>query len=98
MKQHYQGNGRSLQVDESICVRCGRCIDVCPHAVFILPEGSGAVSIRQRDYCMECGACAKNCPVRAIKVNSGVGCAAAVINGMLNRTGECSCDNSTPCC
>jgi ferredoxin len=32
---------------------------------------------------MECGACAKNCPVNAITVDTGVGCATAVITGWL---------------
>jgi ferredoxin len=43
------------------------------------------VRIRNRDACMECGACNRNCP-------AGVGCAAAVINEMLNRqNGACFC-------
>jgi ferredoxin len=54
-----------------------------------------------KDLCMECGACALNCEYGAITVNSGVGCAAALINSMV--TGgppTCGCD-STPggnCC
>jgi hypothetical protein len=41
---------------------------------------------------MECGACSRNCPAGAIAVEAGVGCAAAVINGMLNRqNGACCC-------
>jgi hypothetical protein len=41
---------------------------------------------------MECGACSSNCPVDAIAVESGVGCAAAVINSLLGRkSSECSC-------
>ena len=48
--------------------------------------------IRNRDACMECGACSRNCPVGAVSVEAGVGCAAAVINGMLNR------QNASCCC
>jgi hypothetical protein len=40
---------------------------------------------------MECGACAMNCPVSAIAVNRGVGCAAAIIGGIL-RGGPATCD------
>jgi hypothetical protein len=41
---------------------------------------------------MECGACAQNCPVEAIRVQSGVGCAAAVINSILGRkSASCCC-------
>jgi len=35
---------------------------------------------------MECGACATNCPTEAITVQSGVGCAAALINTALDGT------------
>jgi hypothetical protein len=50
---------------------------------------------------MECGACALNCEFGAIAVNTGVGCAAALINGMI--TGgppTCGCDNTpgSVCC
>jgi ferredoxin len=35
---------------------------------------------------MECGACAGNCPFGALEVHKGVGCAAAILYGLL--TGE----------
>jgi len=40
---------------------------------------------------MECGACALNCQHGAIKVKSGVGCAAGIISGILRNT-EPTCD------
>jgi ferredoxin-like protein FixX len=74
------------------------CVKVCPHDVF---EVSGKKAhILRLNYCMECGACALNCPVEAISVNSGVGCAAGIINGILNNTEpSCNCigSNSTCC-
>ena len=73
------------------CTGCGRCIEVCPHGVFELSDKK--VSVTDRDLCMECGACAVNCEFGAISVNSGVGCAAAIINSMLYG-GEPSCDCS----
>jgi NAD-dependent dihydropyrimidine dehydrogenase PreA subunit len=79
----------TLKLDESRCTGCGTCLDVCPHRVFAMIDGS--VSIAERDLCMECGACARNCPVQAISVNVGVGCAAAVINTLLGRTGSGCC-------
>jgi ferredoxin len=80
----------TLQLDENKCTGCGMCLDVCPHQVFKM--NSRHVVIKNRDACMECGACSRNCPVDAISVESGVGCAAAVINSMLGRkNSECSC-------
>jgi MinD superfamily P-loop ATPase containing an inserted ferredoxin domain len=84
----------TLQLDENKCTGCGMCLDVCPHEVFKM-NGSHA-AIQNRDACMECGACSQNCPVDAIWVQSGVGCAAAVINSMLGRNGsECCCGPDT---
>jgi ferredoxin len=42
--------------------------------------------------CMECGACQLNCVTGAIKVDSGVGCAAAMIRAALTGKKEASCD------
>ena len=80
----------TLQLDENKCTGCGMCLEVCPHEVFKM--NSSHAIIQNRDACMECGACSRNCPVDAISVESGVGCAAAVINSMLGRkSSECSC-------
>ena len=83
----------TLQLDENKCTGCPMCLDVCPHAVFKM--NSKHVVIQNRDACMECGACSRNCPADAISVQSGVGCAAAVINSMLGREGECCCGPNT---
>jgi len=42
--------------------------------------------------CMECGACQLNCVTGAIKVESGVGCAAAMIRAALTGKKEATCD------
>ena len=71
----------TLELDVDKCTGCGLCVIVCPHRVFELQAGkAGIVDV---DLCMECGACSQNCPADAIKVESGVGCAAAVLYGML---------------
>ncbi len=79
----------TLSLDSSKCTGCGTCLQVCPHAV--LAKQNGTVTIEDRDACMECGACAKNCPAGAISVKAGVGCAMAVINAVLGRTGSSCC-------
>lgn len=94
MELRYIVAGRSLELDGSACVGCGLCREVCPHAVFVLEDGRARIAERGR--CMECGACARNCPAGALTVKAGVGCAAAVIGGLL-RGGEPSC-GGTACC
>lgn len=79
----------TLELDGEKCVGCGMCLLVCPHAVLI--PSNGRVEIRDRDACMECGACARNCPVKAVSVQSGVGCATAVINSALGRSSSSCC-------
>jgi len=89
---HYLLNGHSLVLDAARCNGCGRCEEVCPHAVFSVVNRKAAIV--NREECMECGACRVNCAMNAIAVSSGVGCAAAIIGAM--RRGEtgseaCSC-------
>lgn len=82
MKQQYLKDTSTLVLDEDKCKGCGMCIEVCPHNVF---EMSGdRVKITDKNKCMECSACAINCPFSAIEVRKGVGCAAAVIYGLLS--------------
>lgn len=91
MTLRYLKNVTTLNLHEEKCIGCGMCLDVCPHAVLAM-NGSKRVQIIDRDACMECGACALNCPVAALSVDRGVGCAAAVINSLLGRSGsDCCC-------
>jgi NAD-dependent dihydropyrimidine dehydrogenase PreA subunit len=93
----YLENAVSLEFDEKLCNGCGMCVAVCPHAVFEL-ENKRAILV-DRGACMECGACARNCEQGAIRVRAGVGCAAAVLSGMLSG-GEpaCSCSGNKSKC
>jgi NAD-dependent dihydropyrimidine dehydrogenase PreA subunit len=80
----------TLQLTQDRCIGCGMCTVVCPHAVFSLDNGKAYIG--NRDACMECGACALNCPVDAVDVQSGVGCADAVINAALGRKNTACCN------
>jgi NAD-dependent dihydropyrimidine dehydrogenase PreA subunit len=86
----------TLELDRDRCTGCGLCVKVCPHAVFAL-EDDGRASLADRGACMECGACARNCEAGAVRVRSGVGCAAGVLAGLLAGTGPvCGSSGSSP--
>jgi NAD-dependent dihydropyrimidine dehydrogenase PreA subunit len=94
----YLANVSTLQFFSDKCTGCGRCVEVCPHGVFEMRDKRA--NLIDRDRCMECGACAKNCEFSAITVNTGVGCAAAIINSLIYG-GAPSCDCSgtgNSCC
>lgn len=93
----------TLKYDPARCSGCGMCSIVCPHRVFSRntpPVGSPKAKLVRPNACMECGACERNCPTKAIRVDSGVGCAAAMIRAALTGRKEvtCGCDDDTPSC
>ena len=85
----YQTN--TLQYNPALCTGCGICVDVCPHGSFEM-RGKLAYLVNEQ-ACMECGACQLNCPFNAIHVESGVGCASAMIRSALlgQKEATCSC-------
>lgn len=99
MNYSYIFNGKSLKIDRDKCTGCGICREVCPHEVLAIHDRKAEISVRGR--CMECGACAMNCPFGAIAVEKGVGCAAAIIGGILKGTAPdcgCGCGTGASCC
>jgi len=99
MSNLYLKNVSTLKLKSDKCTGCGRCIEVCPHNVFLIENRKSAIV--GKDRCMECGACVKNCPFNALEVKPGVGCAYAIIMGWLTRTGpscDCSDGSGGSCC
>jgi len=93
----YLANVTTLQYALDKCTGCGRCVEVCPQGVFEIRDKRAMVT--DRDLCMECGACSQNCEFGAITVNSGVGCATAIINGMITgNEPSCGCDGTADGC
>jgi ferredoxin len=94
----------TLELYPEKCIGCGMCANVCPHAVFTVGERTGGsllaskrvAAFANKEACMECGACQMNCPVAAVRVQSGVGCAAAMIKAALTGGPE-TCDDGSCC-
>jgi len=92
----------TLSYDPARCIGCGMCQDVCPHGVFVMHRRSSrarksVARLARREACMECGACQLNCPSDAITVDSGVGCASAMIRAALLGEEEPTCGIEAGC-
>jgi NAD-dependent dihydropyrimidine dehydrogenase PreA subunit len=87
MMNAYKTN--TLRFNRELCNSCKMCSTVCPHAVF--ERHNGVVNLVRPENCMECGACQLNCPTGAVTVESGVGCAAAMIYTALTGKKEVRC-------
>jgi len=86
----------TLRYNPDLCINCDLCSIVCPHGVFA--PGREAAELRNPEACMECGACQRNCPTGAIVVDSGVGCASALLWAALKGKKEQeSCDCACAC-
>ena len=93
----YLHNVASLRIDAAKCIGCDICMSVCPHNVIELRARKAV--IRDLDACMECGACKENCPVGAVEVQQGVGCAHAILRGMITGSEpRCGCGNDSAAC
>jgi NAD-dependent dihydropyrimidine dehydrogenase PreA subunit len=79
----------TLVYDPVQCNGCGMCVVVCPHSVFVMEARK--VRITNYEACMECGACQLNCVTGAISVDSGVGCASAMLRAALLGLPEAEC-------
>ncbi|MDD3218294.1 MAG: 4Fe-4S dicluster domain-containing protein [Lachnospiraceae bacterium] len=72
-------NGRSV-IDESKCIKCGKCLNTCPYKAIVKLErpcakacGMNAIKSDElgraeidHDKCVSCGQCLVNCPFGAI--------------------------------
>ncbi|MBI5576147.1 MAG: 4Fe-4S binding protein [Deltaproteobacteria bacterium] len=93
----YLEDAVTLEFIPERCDGCGMCVKVCPHAVFGMENKRAALA--DRGACMECGACAKNCEREAIRVKAGVGCATAVLAGLMaGKEPSCGCSGESSTC
>ena len=55
----------TICVNDSSCIRCGRCVKVCPSQIFG-QEPSGGIAVHNPETCIVCGHCVAACPTGAV--------------------------------
>ncbi|MCM1399681.1 MAG: 4Fe-4S dicluster domain-containing protein [Clostridium sp.] len=72
--------GGKTEIDQEKCIKCGKCVSVCPYGAIVKQErpcakacGMNAISSDEyeraeinQDKCVSCGMCLANCPFGAI--------------------------------
>jgi heterodisulfide reductase subunit C len=66
----------TAQVDESTCVACGLCVEICPYEAIELQETrimgrARTIAHVDANRCMACGLCAGSCRSSSIEVSDG---------------------------
>ncbi|HPQ44732.1 MAG TPA: 4Fe-4S binding protein [Syntrophales bacterium] len=61
------GNGKHIEINNSKCVGCGICVNICPLKVYIVKDGK-SFPVTEED-CIHCCLCKENCPEKAIAVH-----------------------------
>lgn len=59
----------TIVIDAQQCVQCGRCVQVCPSAIYAGTKGS-LIQVMRPKYCIECGHCVDVCPTNALRHES----------------------------
>lgn len=50
-------------IEESQCIKCGTCTDLCPEDVFWGSKKKQLPEVTYPHECVYCNACVENCPV-----------------------------------
>ncbi|MGL4492224.1 MAG: 4Fe-4S dicluster domain-containing protein, partial [Tannerellaceae bacterium] len=51
-----------LSIDQATCIKCGKCVKVCPSLIFTQATKGGEVIPEHIDDCIQCGHCVAVCP------------------------------------
>lgn len=65
-ERHEFRSGKTAFVDQSLCISCGKCVDVCRF------DAIGSDFVVEPVSCEGCAFCSFVCPVEAIKMNENV--------------------------
>lgn len=55
-----------LSIDQATCIKCGKCVKVCPSLIFTQDTKGGEVIPKHIDDCIQCGHCVAVCPTNSV--------------------------------
>ena len=56
----------SLHINDSTCIKCGKCVRVCPSKIFVQKKVSDTITLQNINTCIVCGHCADVCPTASV--------------------------------
>lgn len=56
----------SLDLNHNSCIKCRRCVRVCPSGIFHQRQPDAPVELRNKSYCIVCGHCVAVCPTGSV--------------------------------
>ncbi len=56
----------TLTIQQDRCIRCMKCVTVCPSRIFSLNKAAKAIEVNHVDTCISCGHCVAVCPEDAV--------------------------------
>lgn len=56
----------TLKIDDTSCIKCGRCVRVCPSKIFSQEAAGQEIGVQNVETCIVCGHCAAACPTASV--------------------------------
>ncbi|MDE5706666.1 MAG: nitroreductase family protein [Alistipes sp.] len=55
-----------LSIDTARCIRCGKCVKVCPGRIMTQSQAGAAIALQYPESCISCGHCVAVCPTGSV--------------------------------